>query len=283
MADQRNAAQRIVDPLQRDVGPAEAHRAQLVVDLAADGGAEHQETEGGDDRDHGAGDVSGTGIDLLEVAHVTAQVGQVGLDAGGHFTPDLVERVAGLGQLGEAKAMLRLMLGQFGGRLRQLASPLVLELFSDPDPIVRELSLRALQAVHGPAAKELLAKLLDDPDANVRAAVLKQLAGKKPPASLVSKVIDFIKKEKDADLIVHGVRVLRRSSSEAATEYLTELLNHPVWQIRAEAAEALGEKLQSGYSMNNKIKARAYSGLLQRLDDEDGFVVDYSGFLERVA
>jgi hypothetical protein len=68
---------------------------------------------------------------------------------------------------------------------------LLLELFADPDPLVREVSLRAMQHVGGEKATEALAKRLNDPEPNVRAAVLKQLA-EKPMASLVEPVTEYI-------------------------------------------------------------------------------------------
>ena len=49
---------------------------------------------------------------------------------------------------------------------------LLLELFSDPVPLVREISLRTLTKVGGAGANSALLKLLDDPEPNVRAAVL---------------------------------------------------------------------------------------------------------------
>jgi HEAT repeat protein len=57
--------------------------------------------------------------------------------------------------------------------------PLLLELFSDPDPFVREVALRGLKTVGGEEAIASLAGLLNDPEPNVRAAVLKQLAADK--------------------------------------------------------------------------------------------------------
>jgi HEAT repeat protein len=52
---------------------------------------------------------------------------------------------------------------------------LLLELFGDPDPLVREISLRGLQQIGGKEATAALVKLLKDPAPNVRAAVLKQI------------------------------------------------------------------------------------------------------------
>ena len=54
---------------------------------------------------------------------------------------------------------------------------LLRELFSDPDPLVREICLRGLQNI-GDEAQAALVDLLADPEPNVRAAVLKQLEEK---------------------------------------------------------------------------------------------------------
>jgi HEAT repeat protein len=167
--------------------------------------------------------------------------------------------------------------------------PLLLELFADTDPLVRELSLRGLQHIGGDEAKAALVKLLADPEPNVRAAVLKQLE-ESPDAAMVSAVVKYLKEEKDPDLIVHGIGVLRAAKGREAVKCLMSLLKHKSWQVRAEAAAAIG-KLddRSGvhYSVTwssdgqrtnaddpaAKLQADAYVALLDLLEDEDGFVV----------
>ncbi len=93
--------------------------------------------------------------------------------------------------------------------LAERASPrdeaLLLELFADPDALVRETSLRGLKSVAGARASSALVKLLDDPEPNVRAAVLKTLA-ENMPDSLVPKIAAYAIKEADADLVVHALR-----------------------------------------------------------------------------
>src|SRR5262249_36601518 len=118
--------------------------------------------------------------------------------------------------------------------------PLLLELFSDPDPLVRELSLRALHAVAGARAAESLTTLLRDPEPNVRAAVLKQLA-EEPSPGMVPKIAEYIAGEKDADVVVHAVRALRAAKGKASFEPLKGLLGHESWRVRAEVAEGLHE------------------------------------------
>jgi HEAT repeat protein/thioredoxin-like negative regulator of GroEL len=161
--------------------------------------------------------------------------------------------------------------------------PLLVEMFSDPDPLVRELSLRGLQNVGGQEATSALLKLLADPEPNVRAAVLKQLE-EKPQRKMVPKVAEYLKTEKDADLIVHAIRFLRAAGGTTAVETLLPLLKHESWQIRAEAAEAFSnaEHLGAGPrsilqesrgEVAEKLQAEAYAALLELLEDRDDFVV----------
>ena len=95
-------------------------------------------------------------------------------------------------------------------------------------------------------------KLLADPEPNVRAAVLKQLE-EKPDASIIPKLADYLKTEKDADLLVHAIRFLRAAGGAPAVRALIPLLHHESWQVRAEACEALGKTRRKpfGYLRRN--------------------------------
>lgn len=162
---------------------------------------------------------------------------------------------------------------------------LLLELFSDPDPLVREISLRGLQQIGGKEAAAALVKLLEDPAANVRAAVLKQVL-ESPTRAMVPMVAKYLESEEDADLVVHAIRYLRAAGGKAALESLVSLLDHPRWQVRAEAAEGIGTLVQSaGYStmsyrgeqapgkLSQELIASGYVALIELLDDSDAFVV----------
>ena len=92
---------------------------------------------------------------------------------------------------------------------------LLVELFSDPDPMVREISLRAIEHVGGSLASETLVKMLADPEPNVRAAILKQLA-EKPMPGLVGPVSEYVTKETDPDMIMYAIRFLRAANSSSA-------------------------------------------------------------------
>ncbi len=150
--------------------------------------------------------------------------------------------------------------------------PLLLELFSDPDGMVREISLRGLARVSTARSGHALLGLLQDPEPNVRAAVLKQFA-EAPSAGVVPGIIAYLRTEKDADLLVHAIRVLRAAPGEESIDALITLLGHANWQVRAEAAEALGEGIGADGSGSEARKKRVFTALMHLLDDADGFVV----------
>jgi HEAT repeat protein len=178
--------------------------------------------------------------------------------------------------------------------------PLLLELFSHPDPFVRELSLNVLHKIEGAKANSELSRLLMDPEPNVRAAVLKQLSAA-PSQKLVPRIAEYIDQEKDPDLIVHAVRLLRAIKGEEAAERLVKLLAHADWQVRAETVEALGEIVSNApahFRKRSKVvadedatdenatnvarpakeseldaKTLSCTALMNALEDEDGFVV----------
>ncbi|RCS54085.1 hypothetical protein DTL42_02735 [Bremerella cremea] len=161
---------------------------------------------------------------------------------------------------------------QLAGLATASELPLLLELFSDPDPLIREIALRGLQQSGGDEALELLVRLLKDPEPNVRAAVLKQLT-ERSSADLVDKVAAYIQEEEDADLLVHAIRYLREIKSEPSARAMLPLLEHEAWQVRAEAAEGLREMVRGELAENAELTADVYAGLIQRLDDDDAFVV----------
>ena len=148
---------------------------------------------------------------------------------------------------------------------------LLLELFKDPDPLVREISLRGLQAAGGSKSSGALASLLKDPEPNVRAAVLKQIA-EQPAESLIPTIVAYVEEEQDADLVIHAIRVLKATSSSDTLDCLIKLFAHQSWQVRAEAAEAVGEVAHKSQNDGGQ-QADAYVALIGLLDDADSFVV----------
>ncbi|QDT93653.1 HEAT repeat domain-containing protein [Gimesia algae] len=148
---------------------------------------------------------------------------------------------------------------------------LLLELFSDPSPLVRELSLRTLTEVGGASTSDALIRLLKDPEPNVRAAVLKQLS-EKPSSRIVPEIAAYVTQEKDPDLVVHAVRLFREAKGNAAAEALIKLLSHPSWRVRAESAESI-TKVVGHYSPDKALHTDVYMALIKLLEDEDSFVV----------
>jgi HEAT repeat protein len=167
---------------------------------------------------------------------------------------------------------------ELAGRATAADGALLLELFADADPFVRETSLRVLQSTGGEIAAASIVRLLNDPEPNVRAAVLKQLA-EHPAPNTEGNVIAFVQREKDPDLIVHAVRVLRETKTKGAASAVLALLTHESWRVRAEAAESLGKMIENkGGSTAVKQtamerKADVYAAMIKLLDDPDGFVV----------
>lgn len=148
---------------------------------------------------------------------------------------------------------------------------LLLELFSDPAPLVREMSLRILREVGGSTTNSALIRLLNDPEPNVRAAVLKQLS-EKPSRKIVPKIAEYVKQEKDPDLVVHAVRLFREAKGKAATQALLKLLSHSSWRVRAESAEAISKAIDR-YASDKTAYTDIYMALIELLEDEDSFVV----------
>ncbi len=151
-------------------------------------------------------------------------------------------------------------------------SPLLVELFSDNDEFVRERSLRLLQSVSGAESSRALIRLLGDPEPNVRAAVLKTLA-EKPDPSLAPDLARYARSEKDPDLIVHCIGVLQKIPGDESVNCLKDLLHHPAWRIRAEACEAIHQKMQAHEQIEPVLAASLVEALRKCLDDPDDFVI----------
>ena len=179
----------------------------------------------------------------------------------------------GFDRLGSADAATRhRALDELSSRVTPDDEPLLLELFSDPDPFMREGSLRLLQAAGGEGTPAGLLRLLKDPEPNVRAAVLKQLADS-PDRKLVPDIVKYVATEKDVDLVVHAVRFLREAKGRAAADCLMSLLRHESWRVRAEAAEALGSFIERYGNAQQDLAADIYAAMIKLLEDPDGFVV----------
>jgi HEAT repeat protein len=181
--------------------------------------------------------------------------------------PGGIERLAAADSSTRQRAM-----DELTARATLSDEPLLLELFSDSEPLIRELALQALHKAGGSKANNALVRLLDDPEPNVQAAVLKQLA-ESPAHSALPRLKSYIAKQNDPDLLVHAVRVLRATKGKSAMECLAGMLEHESWRVRAEAAEAIGEMASAYNGVPEEDKADAYVALVELLQDEDPFVV----------
>lgn len=161
---------------------------------------------------------------------------------------------------------------ELSDRASRADEKLLLALFSDANPLIRELALRILKRVSGQRANGALVKLLDDPDSNVRAAVLKELV-EDPSSRLVPRIAEYVENERDADLIVHAIRFLRAVNEPRSATALLPLFHHPSWRVRAEAAAGV-TKIAEDHDVYPKLPlweiAKKYIALLE---DEDSFVV----------
>jgi HEAT repeat protein len=158
---------------------------------------------------------------------------------------------------------------------------LLLELFGDPDPSVRENCLRGLQSIGGAEAAASVVELLADPDPNVRAAALDQLASA-PRMAMTQKVQEYLKTEKDPELIVHVVRFLRAAGGMQATKSLVALMKHESRQVRYEAVAAINDSIARSSPVaelgpenatESTVKTDAYLAAIALLDDPDESVV----------
>jgi HEAT repeat protein/thiol-disulfide isomerase/thioredoxin len=174
-------------------------------------------------------------------------------------SPDLRVRVAAVNELGREAV--------------DGDEDLLAELVSDPTPLIREMSLEALSRLGAGDLSGPLARLIEDPDLNVRAAVLKHLAVH-PLPGLVPHLVRYIQKERDTDLVVHAVRGLAEIQDSSATIALVPLLEHASWRVRAEAASGINGATKRAYGDNSEnLKTLILPEFVERLDDEDGFVV----------
>ncbi|MEQ9407361.1 MAG: HEAT repeat domain-containing protein [Fuerstiella sp.] len=150
--------------------------------------------------------------------------------------------------------------------------PLLLELFSSPVPLVREIALQGLSEISGTSASSALVRLLDDPDPNVRAAVLKELA-EAPSEKLIARIADYVRNETDPDLVVHAIRFLREIKQPAAVNAMTPLFKHPSWRVRAEAADGVCRLIRKSGMRECRNDTNLGTAFLTLLQDEDEFVV----------
>jgi len=159
---------------------------------------------------------------------------------------------------------------------------LLIELFSDDDPFVRETALHILGQLHVPQTDQALLRLLRDPQPNVRAAVLATFweevtgQGSSDPAALVAGLSAYVRQEKNSDLVVQCIRLLEKIPGDDSIDTIAAFLIHPQWRVRAEAADAIAQKVLSGEKFDAGRTAALIADLTARLSDSDGFVASQS-------
>lgn len=147
---------------------------------------------------------------------------------------------------------------------------LLLEIFADSDPLIREIGLKALNQIGSYSTNQALTRLLKDPDPNVRAAVLKQLA-ESPSTQMIPAVKEYLETETDLDLIVYALKFLKEVNPNKALEPVLKLAEHESWQVRAHVAEVLAEIEYD--SLETNLQEQVSDAVLKLIVDPDGFVV----------
>ena len=155
-------------------------------------------------------------------------------------------------------------------RAGELDQALLMELFADSDPLVRELALKGLNGLGSEDTEKAMVRLLKDPDPNVRAAVLKQFA-ESETKSAVDAVAEYLKTETDSGLVVQAIRFMREVGGITAVEAIVPFADHESWQVRAELAESLGKIDED--DLTSKVKATRVEAIISLMDDGDSFVV----------
>jgi len=120
------------------------------------------------------------------------------------------------------------------------ATDLAIEGLSDPDSYARKISARALEDLAAPSAVPELARVVvEDEDFRVRewaADALTAIATEDAIDALVTALDDPVKEVRLA-----AVRGLVKRSPEAAVDnFMSMVLEDPEWEIRVQAAAALG-------------------------------------------
>ena len=155
-------------------------------------------------------------------------------------------------------------------RAGELDQALLMELFADPDPLVRELALKGLNELGSEDTEKAMVRLLKDPDPNVRAAVLKQFAESKTE-SAVEAVGEYLETETDSGLVVQAIRFMREVGGETAVSAIVPFADHENWQVRAELAESLGKIDED--KLSSKVNSDRITAIIELMSDEDSFVV----------
>ena len=135
------------------------------------------------------------------------------------------------------------------------------ELVDDPDTLVRESTVHALEKIRVPEALDATALLLKATDSNLRTVAAQALGNSKNPSAaryLVTAVND-----PDEVVACAAIAALEQIQAKDRATVLISCLTDKRWRVRAAAAEALGKLNLS--SANPELK--------KLVDDPDPFVV----------
>jgi HEAT repeat protein/thiol-disulfide isomerase/thioredoxin len=161
--------------------------------------------------------------------------------------------------------------------------PLIDELVSDADPLVRELAVRALGRLGLLTSGDRIQKLLADSSPNVRTAVLRALA-EHPSDQAVEALCAYLQNETDEDLLVHGAKCLGQLARQPqAMDTLAQLARNASWRVRATAIEAAGQAIQNkpqpeaqswGTSGRASVPEALAQAIVAAAFEEDAFVAE---------
>jgi HEAT repeat protein len=191
------------------------------------------------------------------------------------LVPDAVEQQSGgiRNVLARGKSSERQAATERLGAIGHDALGVLIELTSDPDPLVVESAIRALSGISGGDAVAALSTLLKSTDSNLRMTAAQALGRTKNPDA-VKPLLAAIH---DSDEVVACTALSAIEETQAADSYqprqravpdeiisgLKSCLGDPRWRVRAAAAEVAG-----------KLSARQLDDVLKKLlNDADGFVV----------
>lgn len=161
--------------------------------------------------------------------------------------------------------------------LTQQDQMMIDELSSDPNPIIRELTIPKQQEFGALEDPDRLTRLLADKSPSVRTAILRELSENKNAKS-IQILVDYIQKETDEDLLVYATKTLGTiGRKQAAQQALIQLTRNTSWRVRAAAIDAIGGTIEgrNPYSTGteDRVSKEASEAVIAGLQDDDPFVV----------
>lgn len=121
-------------------------------------------------------------------------------------------------------------------------------LAQDPDPVVRQRAAESLARLGGPSALEALSYALVDPIERVRGAVVEAL-GDLDPGFAVEALIELLQTDGVWEIRAQAAQALGQSGDPAAAVALNEALSDPNEFVRSAVANAL--------KVHAKVRAKA--------------------------